>query len=388
MRVMLVSLKEADRAVVYDRRTLTASQVEDWLGGPAARVRRPPASTLQPSRSVDMKHFAIVAVLVIIVTVAVNAGLVAVGLMPVEASAQSVVVDRLFFMHIHVISFLFALIVVFLLYSVVVFRRKPGDTSDGDHLEGHTGLEIAWTLAPLAGVLLFAGLGAQALADTRRPDPNAFAVKVTARQWAWSFEYPDSGVTSTELHLPVNRQVVLQLTSVDVIHSFWVPEFRLKQDALPGDNLVKELRITPTLIGNYKVRCAEMCGRLHAYMEAPVIVTSQADFDAWIAQQAVVSNDPVQRGKKWATQFGCVSCHSIDGTKIVGPTWKGLAGAQVPLADGTTATADDAYLRESIINPNAKIVQGFSPNLMPQTFGTTLKDQQISDLIEYIKSLK
>src|SRR5574337_987880 len=131
-----------------------------------------------------------------------------------------------------------------------------------------------------------------------------------------------------------------------------------------------------------------MCGRQHAYMEAPVIVVSQADFDAWIAQQSAVSNDPVERGRKWAAQFGCVSCHSIDGTKIVGPTWKGLSGAQVPLADGTTVTADDAYLRESIVNPNVKIVQGFLPNFMPQTFGTTLKDQQISDLIAYIKSLK
>ena len=335
-----------------------------------------------------MRHFAIVAVLVIVVTVAVNMGLNAVGLMPVEASEQARVIDRLFNLHITVISFLFSLIVVFLLYSVVVFRRKPGDTSDGDHFEGHTGLEITWTLAPLATVLLFAGLGAQALADTRRPEPNSYVVKVVASQWSWRFEYPDSGVTSTELRLPVNRQVVLQLTSLDVIHSFWVPEFRVKQDALPGDKLVKELRITPTLIGQYKVRCAELCGRQHAYMESPVVVMGQADFDAWIAQESAVSNDPVARGKKWATQFGCVSCHSVDGTKIVGPTWKGLYGSQVPLADGTTVTADDGYLRKSITVPNGEVVQGFLPNLMPQTFGTTLTEQQISDLIEYIKTLK
>jgi cytochrome c oxidase subunit 2 len=388
MRVMLVSLKEADRAVVYDRRTLTASQVEDWLGGPAPRARHAPASTPQPSRRVEMKHFAIVGVLVIIVTVAVNAGLNAVGLMPVEASAQAKVIDRLFNLHITIISFLFSLIVVFLLYSVVVFRRKPGDTSDGDHLEGHTGLEIAWTLAPLATVLLFAGLGAQALADTRRPEPNAFVVKVIARQWSWSFEYPDSGVTSTSLNLPANRQVVLQLTSEDVIHSFWVPEFRVKQDALPGDKLVKELRVTPSRIGDYKVRCAELCGRQHAYMESPVVVMSAADFDAWIAKESAISADPVERGKKWAAQFGCTACHSVDGTKVVGPTWKGLYGSQAPLADGTTAAADDAYLRESIVDANAKIVQGFSPGIMPQTFGATLTEQQISDLIEYIKTLK
>ena len=335
-----------------------------------------------------MKHFAIVGVLVIVATVAVNAGLNAVGLMPVEASEQARVIDRLFSLHVTVISFLFSLIVVFMLYSVVVFRRKPGDTSDGDHFEGHTGLEVAWTLGPLALVMLFAGLGAQALADTRRPEPNAYVVKVVASQWSWSFEYPDSGVTSTSLNLPANRQVVLQLTSQDVIHSFWVPEFRVKQDALPGDKLVKELRLTPTLIGQYKVRCAELCGRQHAYMEAPVVVMSQADFDAWITKESAVSNDPVERGKKWAAQYGCIACHSIDGTKIVGPTWKGLYGHEVALADGTTATADDAYLRESIVDPNTRVVQGFAPNLMPQTFKERLQDQQISDLIEYIKTLK
>jgi cytochrome c oxidase subunit 2 len=123
-------------------------------------------------------------------------------------------------------------------------------------------------------------------------------------------------------------------------------------------------------------------------MEAPVVVMSQADFDAWITKESAVSNDPVARGKKWAAQYGCIACHSIDGTKIVGPTWKGLYGHEVPLADGTTATADDAYLRESIVDPNARVVQGFAPNLMPQTFKDQLQDQQISDLIEYIKTLK
>jgi cytochrome c oxidase subunit 2 len=387
MRVVLVSLKEPDRAVLYDRHTLTASQIEDWLGGPAARGRRAPAGAPQPSRSVDMKHFAIVAVLVILVTVAVSAGLDAVGLMPVQASAQAGVIDRLFSLHVKVISFLFALIIVMIVYSVVVFRRRPGETGDGDHFEGHTGLEIAWTLAPLATVLLFAGLGAQALADTRRPDPNAFVVKVVASQWTWRFEYPDYDVSSTSLNLPVNRQAVLQLTSTDVIHSFWVPEFRVKQDALPGDALIKELRVTPTRVGEYKVRCAELCGRQHAYMENAVVVMSQADFDAWIAKEAAVSADPVARGEKWATQY-CLSCHTVDGSQGVGPTWKGLYGKQETLADGATVTVDDAYLRESILDPNAKVVQGFQPNLMPQTFKDQLQDQQISDLIEYIKTLK
>jgi cytochrome c oxidase subunit 2 len=123
-------------------------------------------------------------------------------------------------------------------------------------------------------------------------------------------------------------------------------------------------------------------------MEAPVVVMNQADFDAWIQKEAEVSADPVQRGKKWAAQFACNACHSVDGSKIVGPTWKGLYGETVTLEGGATATADDAYLRESILNPNAMIVQGYPANVMPQNFKERLSEQQLADIIEYLKSLK
>lgn len=335
-----------------------------------------------------MKHLAIVAALVVAVTALVGLGLRALPLLPVEASAQAVPIDRLFGKHFLVIAFLFALIVVFLLYSVIVFRRKAGETGDGDYITGHTGLEVAWTVAPLATVLYFAYLGAGALAETRRVDPTAMEVNVTASQWSWSYEYPDFGVTSTSLNLPVDRQVLLRLTSTDVIHSFWVPEFRVKQDALPGENMVRELRITPTLLGEYKARCAELCGRQHAYMESPVVVMAQADFDQWIAEQTTVSADPVERGAKWAAQFGCTACHSVDGTTIVGPTWKGLYGQARQLADGASITADEAYLRNSILDPNLQVVKGFPANVMPANFGERLSDEQIGDIIAYIQSLK
>ena len=388
LRVVLVSLKETGPAVVYDRRSLAVSQVEEWLGGITAMTyHTPDAPQAAPDRS-NRRHLVIVGVLIAITTVVVSLLLDLVGLLPVQASRQAVAIDNLFNQHFKVISFLFALVVVFLLYSVVVFRRKPGETGDGDHFEGHTGLEIAWTIFPLAAVLYFAYIGAQALADTRRQDPNALVVNVTASQWSWAFAYPDSGVTSTDLHLPVNRQVLLKLSSTDVIHSFWVPEFRVKQDALPGDELVKELRVTPSLAGTYKVRCAELCGRQHAYMESLVIVEEPAVFDAWIAQESQISADPVERGQKWASQFACVACHSVDGSPLVGPTWKGLYGNEEALADGTTVTVDDAYLSKSIVDPNAQVVQGFSPGVMPQDFGQRLSEEQIVDLIEYIKSLK
>ncbi len=335
-----------------------------------------------------MRHFVIVGVLVVVVTVVVSLLLSSIQLLPVAASAQAGPIDRLFDLHFKLIAFLFSLIVVFIVYSVVVFRRKPGETGDGDHFEGHYGLEVAWTILPLAVVIYFSYIGAETLAETRRTDPQALEVNVIGSQWSWRFEYPEWGFSDSELHLPVGRQVLLRLSSEDVLHSFWVPEFRVKQDALPGADLIKELRVTPTLIGAYKVRCAELCGRRHAYMENPVIVVSTADFDAWIREKTFVSDDPVVRGEKWARDFGCTACHSIDGTQIVGPTWLGLFGKQETLLDGSTATADEAYLRTSILEPNAQIPVGFAPNIMPLNFGERLTAEQVSDLIAYIQSLQ
>lgn len=334
-----------------------------------------------------MKHFVIVAILVVISTLLVKAGLNAVGLLPVEASAQAVPIDNLFGVHMWLISFLFSLIVVFMLYSIVVFRRKPGETGEGKHIEGNTQLEVLWTAVPLVTVLVIATLGANALKQTLAVDPQAMVVKVTARQWSWTFAYPDYKITSTFLYLPVNKQVLLQVQSEDVIHGFWVPEFRVKQDVLPGTT--RELRVTPTMIGQYKVRCSVLCGTSHALMEQPVVVQSEADFNVWVAEQQKAANaSPADRGKKWAAENGCAACHSVDGSRIIGPTWKGLYGSVVQFQDGTTATADDAYLKAVILNPNAKQLKGFPLNVMPANFREKLTDDQISDMIEYIKSLK
>ncbi|MBC8331826.1 MAG: cytochrome c oxidase subunit II [Anaerolineae bacterium] len=334
-----------------------------------------------------MKHFILVAVLVAILTVLVGFGLDTIGLMPELASLQGVFIDQLFRMHIWVISFLFALIIGFMLYSIIVFRRKEGEQGDGDHFEGHAGLEIAWTIVPLGIVMYFAFLGSTALAETRRADPNAYNITVTGQQWSWRFDYTDYGFSSDELRLPADRQTLLMLTSTDVIHSFWVPEFRVKQDALPGEGMERELRITPTELGRYKVRCAELCGTQHAYMLADVFVVEPEEFDEWAEEQLKgVSDDPVERGEVWFGQFGCTACHSIDGSDKVGPTWMGLYGKEEILADGATLIVDDAYLFESIREPQAKIVEGFETVIMPPT-GASMSDQQIQDVIEFIKSL-
>lgn len=335
-----------------------------------------------------MKHLILAALLVIILTVVVLAGLNQIDLLPQQASLQAESIDYLFGLHIKVIAFLFSLIVGLMLYSIIFFRRKKGDDTDSIHVEGNTTLEVIWTVVPLGIVLFFSYLGAQILDDVRRVDPTAMEVNVIGQQWSWRFEYPDYGVTSSVLALPVNQQTLLRLSSVDVIHSFWVPEFRVKQDALPGgEAFVRELRISPSKIGDYTVRCAELCGLQHAYMTAPVIVMSQSDFDKWIAEkQSSIPEFPAERGRLWAEQYGCFACHSIDGTELVGPTWLGIYGEEVILDDGTTLISDEAYIYESIRQPGAKIVQGFE-NLMPADVGQSLTDEQIADIIEFMKTL-
>lgn len=395
LRVVLLSLDEANEALVYDRRTLAASEVDDWLDEwtktPRGDQNIPDSSGVRQNaddRRVDMKHLIIAGILVAIVTALLIVGMGQVRLLPVAASAQAAPIDFMFRLEFMVIAFLFALIVVMMLYSIIVFRRKPGDMTDAKHIEGNTNLEVAWTIVPLIVVVTFAYLGGQSLGETQRADPQPLEVNVIGSQWSWRFEYPELGITSTELYLPVNKQALLHISSTDVIHSFWVPEFRLKQDALPGgDAFVRDLRVTPTMIGEFKVRCAELCGLQHADMRAPVIVTSEEDFDAWVIESTGVSDDPVERGREWYQNFGCAACHTLDGTTGVGPSWQGLYGSERTFEDGTTATADDEYLRNSIRNPASEIVEGYQ-NLMPANIAEAMTDDQVDDVIRFIESLR
>jgi cytochrome c oxidase subunit II len=391
LRVVLLSLKEGgSEAIVYDRRNLAAAQIDDWLrewtysGSTETRV----VKEIDQRRS-NMKHFIFAAALVMVITVVGVFGLERVQLLPVAASAQAGPIDQLFGLHFRIIAFLFALIVGLMLYSIIVFRRRPGDDSDAEHIEGNTNLEVLWTIVPLAVVIYVSYLGAVILGDITRPDPRPLEVRVVASQWNWRFEYPEWQLTSNELVLPANKQTLLKMISTDVIHSFWIPEFRVKQDILPGgDDMVRELRVTPNLEGEYTLRCAEMCGRLHANMEAPVVVLSQVDFDAWVTEQSqAVPEDPIERGRFWAQQYGCLACHSTDGTPLIGPTWQGVYMHEVPLEDGTTVIADEAYLYESIVDPGAKIVLGFA-NIMPANIAEDMTEEQIAEVIEFIKTLE
>jgi cytochrome c oxidase subunit II len=395
LRVVLLSLQSGGEALVYDRRTLSASQIDNWFdewkpeeGKKHRKARsRNDTPTDVTDRRKEMKHFIAVAVLVVVLTVLLTLGMSQVQLLPKAASVQAGPIDRLFKIEFNVIYFLFSLIIGFIVYSILVFRRKKGDLTDAKHIEGNTRLEIIWTAIPLVMVIALAFMGGQGLAETLAPDVKPLEIKVTGQQWTWRFEYPDFGIVSNELVMPIDRQALLKLTSVDVIHSFWVPEFRVKQDALPGGKeFVRDLRVTPSVLGDYKVRCSELCGTRHSYMEAPVRVVSSAEFDAWVSQQMGVSADPIERGKKVWTTY-CKSCHSIDGAPGIGPSWSGIFGKEEELADGAKVLVDEAYLAESIGKPNLKIVKGFAPGLMPQNFSDQLTDMQLQDVIAFIHSL-
>ena len=335
-----------------------------------------------------IRHYVAVVVLVIVVTgvLWLLIGGVA-GLLPTQASEEARFVDSLFGVHLSLIIFLFSLIMVIMLYSVVVFRRKPGEEGDGAYIRGNTRLEVAWTVIPLGIVLFLAALGTQYLGKIEKPEADEMVINVIGFQWDWRFEYPEYGVSTSELNLPLERQVRFEMTSEDVIHSFWVPEFRVKQDLVPG--ITTTLRIKPTELGQYRLLCSELCGTRHAYMIRPVNVMEPVDFEAWVAaeQAAAGQLEPAELGAKVSAEQGCLSCHSLDGSVVVGPTWQGLFGSERVFEDGTTSTADEDYVRKSIINPTDQIVKGFAPNVMPQDYGDRLTKEEINGLVEYIKSL-
>ncbi len=333
----------------------------------------------------NMRHFAIVAVLVLIGAVIMNKLLIAVLPLPTPSSAQAESVDSLFRLHMALISLFFSLIVVFVVYAIVIFRARKGDESDGEYIHGNTTLEIVWTVVPLAIVIYLGFLGTKALGEVTQAQPNEKVIQVTGFQWDWRFEYPEEGITSATLVLPKGQPIRLEMQSEDVIHSFFIPEFRVKQDLVPGH--VTTLRITPTRAGGFVLRCAELCGLSHAYMLADVQVLEPAEYDAWVAEQTAQSElPPAELGAKIAETQGCLGCHSLDGSPSAGPTWKGLFGREETLSDGSTVVVDEDYLRESILDPHAKVVEGFQP-IMPTDYGDKLSDEEITALIEFIKTL-
>ncbi len=305
---------------------------------------------------------------------------------PRLASEEGAVVDRLLRVHFFLIAVIFALVVGFAVYSVWAFRRRAEDDEPGLNIHGHGGLEFLWTVIPLGIVLGLSAVGVQDFLFLRRSDAD-LVVQVQAQQFSWSFYYPEYDIASSELILPTGRRVKFEMTSLDVIHSFWVVEFRIKEDTVPG--MTTYAYVTPREEGEYLLRCAELCGSGHARMYGTVKVVSPAAFDAWVAEQQAaqqqIAGDPVARGEQLFQQY-CAVCHALDGSTLVGPPLDGLPGRTVTLDDGSTVTADEAYIRESIVDPQAKLVAGYPP-VMPGTFGQALSPEDLDALVQFLLQL-
>jgi len=304
-------------------------------------------------------------------------------LFPDVASTVASGVDYLYFFLTAVSAFFTILIFVLILYFAVKYRRRAGRraeqlTPDEEHRS--LGLEIAWSVVPfLITLVMFTWGSSLYIANSRVPD-QAMNIDVVGRQWMWKIQHPSGRREINELHVPIGQPVKLTLASQDVIHSFYIPAFRVKQDVLPGRYVT--MWFQPTRAGEYHLFCAEYCGTYHSGMIGRVVVMQPEDFQKWLG--GVTGDSPVQNGEKLFTAFNCVNCHAT-GARQRCPQLGGLYGSDVPLEGGGTAKFDEAYIRESILDPNAKIVRGY-PAVMP-TFRGQISEEQLLDVIAYIRSL-
>jgi cytochrome c oxidase subunit II len=300
-------------------------------------------------------------------------------LFPEQASTFAVEVDRLYGFLIAVSGFFTALIVVLVVTFALKYRRRPGhETAEQSHTA--LGLELLWTAIPAILVLVIFIWGSALFLSQTVPPKGAQDIYVVGRQWMWKVQHPNGRREINELHVAVGRAVKLTLASQDVIHSFYIPAFRVKQDAVPGQ--YRTMWFEATKPGVYHLFCAEYCGTNHSRMIGRIVVMEDIEYQQWLGGST--EQTPVEAGRNLFIQFDCVSCHE-SGVRQRGPTLGNLYGKQEELENGQTILVDDTYIRESIINPGARIVRGF-PNVMP-SFRGQLTEEQILALIAYIKSL-
>jgi cytochrome c oxidase subunit II len=279
--------------------------------------------------------------------------------------------------------FWLVLIAGVLVYFVIKYRRKsPHDKPVGP--THSTAIELGWTLPPLVLVMIIFVWGFRGFRDMNLAPNGAYQVMVSASKWNWAFTY-GGGESDGVLHVPVNTPISLVLTSTDVIHSFYVPDFRIKKDVVPGR--YNKTWFQATKVGTYNLFCAEYCGQQHSQMLSKVVVESMDDFKAYLVERGKwwEGEKPADVGRTVYQDRGCVQCHSLDGTPGTGPSWKDLFGAERQFADGTTRTADEDYIRESILNPGREVLAGYD-NVMP-TFQGQIKDPEITGVIELLKSI-
>jgi cytochrome c oxidase subunit 2 len=280
--------------------------------------------------------------------------------------------------------FFFVLVVTTMSVFVVRYRRRRDDEIP-DAPTHSTRLEVIWTIIPIIIVVGLFTVGFRAFLASAVAPAESMEINVVGERWLWTFSYPDGTTSVNELRVPRGRPVKLILSSKDVIHSFFVPEFRIKRDAVPGRYTSIWFEATET--GELDIYCTEYCGTGHSNMLARLVVMEEPDFKQWLETGGGDKDlPPAERGGQLFVKMACNTCHSTDGTAMTGPSLKGLFGKQVTLASGGSVAADENYLRESITNPAAKVVQGYQP-VMP-VFKGLLDQQQIDALVAYLKSLE
>ena len=304
--------------------------------------------------------------------------------MPPELSTMAGEIDALFYFVFWVSVVIFVAVMAAMVYFIIRYKRThPNQRTE--HVEESRILETTWIVVPTILVMIVFTWGFQSFIKMNSAPPDAYEIVVRGQKWQWNFEYPNGAVTVNELHVPVDQPVKLKMSSVDVLHSFFIPVFRVKHDVLP--NRYTSVWFEATATGEYDIFCTEYCGTLHSGMLAKVFIKEQSEFDAWLEESAAGNLDELplpELGELLYRQQACAACHSLDGSRVVGPTFQGLYGANREFTDGTSAVADDNYLRESILNPAARIVTGFQP-AMPASY-TGLSERELSGLIAFIEA--
>lgn len=306
-----------------------------------------------------------------------------------EASLASHDVDAVFIFILIIAGFFFILTQTLLIYFAIRYRKKAGEEPVATpYITGNQTLEVIWIVIPSLLLVAIFAYGLMVFIKMRTPLPGATVVNVTASQFQWSFKYEDGRTSVNELRLALGKPVKLVMTSSDVIHSLFIPDYRQKQDLVPGR--FTYLWLLPKKTGTFDIYCAEYCGTGHSVMRATLIVMPQAEYQNWVQGEQnklqAGTQSLADKGKTLFESSGCLGCHSIDGSPKVGPTLKGVFGRTVQLSNGKTVVADEEYLRESLVEPNEMVVKGFQP-IMP-TFKATLKVDELTAVIAYLKTLK
>jgi cytochrome c oxidase subunit 2 len=300
-------------------------------------------------------------------------------LLPEQASTMAPRVDALFIFVLAVAVFFAGLIFVSIVYLAVKYRRRA-DAAAPKLIAGSLALELLWTVIPLGLTMVMFVWGALLFVEIQNPPADALEVIAVGKQWMWKMQHPDGHQEINELHVPIGRRIKLTMTSEDVIHSFFVPAFRIKMDVLPGRYTTTWFEATRP--GRYRLFCAEFCGTQHSGMIGSVTVLELSEYESWLSGRAA-GTSAAKMGESLFQRLGCASCHRPDGA-VPAPSLVGLIGSKVALEGGRTVVADEGYIRESILDPRAKIVAGYQP-VMP-TYRGLISEDGILQIIAYLKS--